>query len=113
MAAVEYRLDVEEPWSRHVAWTLSGAGLARIQFGAILMGWSATETTGAATAAVNLYDGADTSGVILLPIRLASGESAESWYGPGGIRFRNGVYINVASGAAQGALFYRHYRPEQ
>jgi hypothetical protein len=101
---------VEEPWARHVFWSLAGAGQARLAFAVILLGWSATETTGSATASVNIYDGTDSSGVILLPIRLASGESAEAWYGPGGIRFRNGVYINVASGAAQGALFYRHYR---
>lgn len=110
MAALDPFVEVREEWAAHVEWTLSGAALTVLDFAVVLYGWAATETSGSATAAVNVYDEASHTGPIVLPIRLAAGESAESWYGPGGIRFRNGVHINVASGAAQGAVFYRHHR---
>jgi len=46
----------------------------------------------------------------VLPVRLASGESAEAWYGPNGVWFKNGVHLNVSSGQAKGSVFFRHYR---
>ena len=102
--------DVREEPARHVEWTLSSASSTVIDTAATVYGWSATETSGSATAAVDIYDEAGHAGVPVLPIRLASGESAEAWYGPNGIRFRNAVHINVTSGAARGSVFFHYHR---
>jgi hypothetical protein len=72
-----------------------------------VFGWAATETTGSAAAALDVYDSDSASGLVTFPVRLASGESAESWYGDRGIWFKNGFYINVTSGSAKGTVLYR------
>ena len=96
--------------ARHVSWTLSSAGKLVCGFSARVMGWTMVETTGSAAATVNVYDGADTSGEIALPIKIGQGGSSTDWFGPNGILFKNAVYVNVASGAAQGTIFYNHVR---
>ena len=110
MSATEVELEVRQDPAHHVEWTLNGAAATVLGFSVILMGWTATETTGSAGATVSIYDASDHVGVIVLPIKLASGESAEAWYGPNGIWWKNGVHINVSAGAAQGSVFYRHFR---
>ena len=110
MANAEFALEVTTDPAHYGTWSLSAAGRIITGFSVRLLGWAATETSGSAAATVNVYDGTDTTGLIVLPIRLAQSEAGESWYGPNGIWFKNGVYINVASGQAQGAIFYRHVR---
>ena len=108
LTAVELAVYLDP--ARHVSWTLSGAGKVVAGFSVRLMGWTITETSGSAGCTVNIYDGPDTSGEIVLPIKLASGGSSTDWFGPNGILFKNAVFVNLASGQAQGSIFYNHIR---
>lgn len=96
--------------SRHAEWTLTSGGKIVTGFSVRLMGWTAAETSGSAGCTINVYDGTDTSGSIVLPIKLASGQSSTDWYGPNGILFKNGVYVSMGSGASEGSVFFNHVR---
>jgi len=106
----EAEIEVRQDPAHHVEWTLNAASSTVIGFSVVLFGWAATETSGSATASVDVYDASDHVGVAVLPVRLASGESAEAWYGPNGVWFKNGVHHNVSPGQAKGSVFFRHYR---
>jgi len=71
----------------------------------ILFGYSLYETTGSATAQVNIYNGGDTGGQLVLPISLGKSQSAEDWFGPQGLIMDVGIFVNVASGTVNGSLF--------
>jgi hypothetical protein len=64
---------------------------------------SLRETTGAAAAVVELYDGLNTTGVLLASVEIAQATSKEPTIQPKGLRFYNGLYVNVVSGTAKGA----------
>lgn len=70
-----------------------------------LAGVNVRETTGAATALVNLRDGGDVGGNIIASYSLAASESARDWLLPGGIPFTRGLYIEIASGTATGIAY--------
>jgi hypothetical protein len=103
-------VEVREEAAHKVTWQLNATALTVIRFAVVLLGWTATETSGTATAAIDVYDEDGHTGKVILPVRLAAGESAESWYGPDGIWWGNAVHLNVTAGQAEGAIFYRHLR---
>lgn len=70
-----------------------------------LMGWALTESTGAAAAACELYDGNDATGQSLAPIQLGTNESIRDWFGAHGILAERGLYLNVTAGSVRGTLF--------
>jgi hypothetical protein len=73
--------------------------------GAVLFGYSIYETTGSATAQLNIYNGRDNTGLLVLPIVLAKSQGAEDWFGPSGIHMSVGIYPSVISGSVNGSLF--------
>ena len=64
---------------------------------------SLRETTGAAAAIVELYDGLSTTGILLASIELPQATSKEPTIQPKGLQFQNGLYCNVVSGTVKGA----------
>ena len=76
--------------------TLVSAGAGR------LVGWSLRAVAGMVT--VNLRDGRDASGDLLATIELAD-DSADlptastQWFGPGGVSFVEGLYVEVEAGS--------------
>lgn len=70
-----------------------------------LMGWGIKETTGAATAACDVYDGSDATGQLAVPFTLLSNESVRDWLGPNGLLCVRGLFVNVTSGSVSGALW--------
>lgn len=106
----EIDLEVHSDPAHHIEWTLTSGSRQVLGFAVRLMGWTAAETSGSASCTINVYDGADTNGPIVLPIKMASGQSSTDWFGPNGIMFRNAVTISMASGQAQGSVFYTHHR---
>lgn len=70
-----------------------------------LYGWSLGETSGSAAANVVLYDGASNNGNIIAPISLPQGSSSFAWFGQPGLRVRQGVYLNLVSGAVFGSIW--------
>jgi hypothetical protein len=96
--------------AHHTEFVLSSAGKTIAGFSVRLMGWTAAETSGSAGCEIDIYDGVDTTGSIVVPIKLASGQSSTDWYGPNGTLFKNGVYVNLSSGQAKGSIFFNHVR---
>jgi len=73
--------------------------------GGRLAGWSLRADT--STATINLYDGpAADPARYLATIELAAGSSQTEWFGPGGISFVDGLYVEVTgTGAVTGAVW--------
>lgn len=63
------------------------------------------ETTGAAGATVKLHDGHDASAPAFLEIVLGPSESARDWFLPGGIVYRQALFISVAGSISGGVYF--------
>lgn len=68
-------------------------------------GFSLIETTGAAPANVQIFDGAGPGGSDAIEIALTAGQSTRDWYGAPGLRFQTGAYLNVLAGSVRGALW--------
>jgi hypothetical protein len=72
-----------------------------------LCGFSFYETTGSASAHLNLYDGLDNTGTFVAAITLSANESIRDWFGFFGVRIRVGLYADVVSGSVGGAVWVR------
>lgn len=87
------------------------AGLVLLGHAAIVYGYSLKNPSGAATAAIDIYDATDAvSAQQVFTLTFAASESLGDSWGSRGILFKNGVYANVTSGEVKGSIFYRHYR---
>lgn len=71
----------------------------------ILYGWTFTETSGAATAQVDLFDGGNAQSTLIASITLAAGQSTRDWLAGSGIHCLQGVFVNVVTGSARGAIW--------
>ena len=84
-----------------------GVGSAQIVSGDVyLAGWSVRETTGAAVAQLDLFDGNGNGGVLVASIALAAGASDARSLGGHLLVIRNGLTVVVNSGAVTGALWF-------
>jgi len=110
VSATEFELEVREDPAHYASFNLSSAGKAEFGFAVVLHGWALANTSPAASTEIDLYDGTDTSGTVLFPVTLAANESSREWFGDRGVLFRNGLYLNVASGGVKGCVFYRRHR---
>lgn len=70
-----------------------------------VVGWALKETTGLATAELDLLDGTNTDGDLLAPITLAPSESVRDWFGPAGISFGRGLFAQLVSGSISGTVW--------
>jgi len=113
VSQVELDLDVIDEPADHIEFDLNGTGKAITNFAIILYGWSMYNVSTTTLATVNVYDGTDTSGSIVFPINLAANQSGRDWFGPGGIWFRNGLYLNVTAQEIKGSVFYRRHHGHQ
>ena len=68
-------------------------------------GVSVKETTGAAVAALVIFDGTSATGKILDEINLAANESTRELYSPSKHALI-GVFVQVVSGAIAGSVFF-------
>lgn len=107
MSSMEAELAVVTGPVQPVPVNTTIADVALVKTAADLCGWSLVETTGAAKASVELYDGADTTGELLGEVALASGASDTQWFGFAGVRCTRGVYVHVTAGSVKGALYLR------
>lgn len=78
------------------------AGLA-VTGDTTLLGFSARETSGTATAFFRLRAGG-VGGAILATVTLAASESVRDWFGPSGITATGGVYFELVTGAVAGGV---------
>lgn len=72
-----------------------------------LKGYSFRETTGNAAAVIELLDGNDANGEVVVTISLAANESTRDWFSETGIALTNGLYVNIVSGQIKGAVYTR------
>jgi hypothetical protein len=87
-------------------------GSQRVEGGdAIIMGWGLLETTGAAAAVVEIYDGFDATAQLVVAVALTAGQSTRDWLGPNGILVTEGIFVNVISGTVRGTVWARLRRP--
>lgn len=70
-----------------------------------LFGWSFIETTGTAGAVIELREGGNDAGNLIVAIALNGGESTRDWLGLPGIRCRSGVRLVVVSGSVRGSIW--------
>lgn len=69
-----------------------------------LTGFSLTETSGAASASVQLISGQNATGIVLATVNLAPSESAREYLPWPWLSFRAGIFVNVVSGAIIGSV---------
>lgn len=62
------------------------------------------ETTGAATALVDLLDGNDNNGTEFLPYALLQSESARDQFAPWGFTIQRGLFLRVTTGSVRGSV---------
>lgn len=96
-------------YERHASPITVAGGGSQVSIGGnhLIMGWSLRETTGAAGAVVDIFDGQDATGQILATLSLVASESTRDWLGPDGIETDIGVFVRVNSGAVSGAVWIR------
>ncbi|HEY3923791.1 MAG TPA: hypothetical protein VGL75_04455 [Acidothermaceae bacterium] len=86
--------------------TNSNAKVKLATVGGRIVGFALKETTGIATAEIDLIDGKNANdGDLLIPITLAPGESVRDWYGPAGVSFVAGLVASVVSGSVTGTVW--------
>lgn len=87
---------------------LAGPGGQRVLQGAgRFCGWSLIETTGAATAVIELYDGMDTTGQLLAVADIVGSSPTQPQLDHEGVELRIGLFLNVISGTVRGVVWCR------
>lgn len=71
----------------------------------ILTFYNFTETTGSASAEVELYDGDDATGALIVNVTLNQGESTRDPLPKPGLGCRQGLFLNVVSGSIKGSVW--------
>ncbi len=87
--------------------TAAGATARPTTSAGALVGFSLRNTSDATTATVALRDGPDNAGVLVATVQLAPSESVRDWFGPGGLSLSEGLYVDVTTGAVEGAVYLR------
>jgi hypothetical protein len=96
----------------HVEFDLTGVGKVVAGFSVDLLGWSIRNMSASTVATLDIYDGADTSGSVVVPLVLAANLTDTKWFGDAGVRFRNAVYLNATAQETKGTIWFRR-RPQQ
>lgn len=71
-----------------------------------LIGFACKEDAGSPAAAeFILRHGDDAADPILIPVKLAAGESRADWFGPDGIACASGIFLDRVTGTTQVTIF--------
>lgn len=71
----------------------------------LIVGWAFLETTGAASAQVNLWNGTSNVGALVAPISLSSGQSTRDLIPAPFLACESGLFVEVASGSIRGSVW--------
>lgn len=74
----------------------------------LLYGFAIRESSGAATADIDLIDGADVNGEIVCPITLGAAQSVRDYFPKDGLLIEAGLFLKVNSGTVRGSIFWRY-----
>lgn len=64
-----------------------------------LVGWSVRETTGTNPYVIRLHNGDNSGADLVAAITGSQGTADNKWFGPGGISFTEGLYVELVTGA--------------
>lgn len=78
---------------------VTGSGIVKSSR-ALFQGFALRATV---AAVVNIYDGTDNTGTLVIPIDLDANQSGISHFD--GMPFNNGIYVEVASGTIEGTVW--------
>lgn len=67
--------------------------------------WSFTETTGAASAHVQLWDGSSAGGGLIADITLLAGQSTRDGFTPHALPYETGLFLTVVSGSINAQVY--------
>jgi hypothetical protein len=84
---------------------LTGSDQQAVTGAAILLGVSVSG--GASAPKLNLHDGDENTDPLVASITVGANGSGTVWLGPGGVACPNGIYVDVVTGNATGAVLYR------
>jgi len=106
-----YAVEVQRPW-RQVAVPFSGLSADKLitTLKCRIIGWNFDEDTGSASATIDVYDGANTSGIRIARVDTPTGQSKDFTFSPPYYPTLGGIYINVTSGTISGTI-YMEYQP--
>lgn len=85
----------------------TGSDFVLVSRPCMLAGWSFRETTGAATATAELYDGSNTTGRVAAEQQVASGGTASQMIFSDGLFCEGGVFMHFVSGSLVGCIYVR------
>ena len=71
-------------------------------------GWSLIETTGAASAIIELYDGMDATGQLIAVADLGAAGTIPPVLDNDGVSLDRGLFLNVLGGTVRGAMWVRY-----
>jgi hypothetical protein len=79
--------------------------------GFLIGGWSLIETTGAASATLELIDGDANGGTSIAVISLAAG-ACQCFPAPGrGLEVRSGLWLSAVAGSVRGSIWVQDVKP--
>lgn len=93
------------PPARTIPIAVTTTDVLLINGAGILTFYNFTETTGSATAAVQLFDGTDDGGALLTDVTLLANESTRDPIPTPCVAFRNALFLEVLSGSVKGAVW--------
>lgn len=64
-----------------------------------LVGWSVRETTGANPYVIRFHNGDNVGADLVAMVTGGGGTADNKWFGPGGVSFTEGLYVEVVTGA--------------
>lgn len=85
--------------------TLTGASAPGSFSAGALFGFSLCETTGTAPATVQIINGNDIKGQVVMTVTLQPGQSTREFMAPYGVAFDSGIVVNVTSGSVITSIF--------
>jgi len=100
---VEVNAEATCAWVKDLAWNNQMAPAAT---GRRFLGFSARETTGAASAAFRLHNGTTGGDTLVLSASLAAAESTSDWFGPQGVAAEGGIFFSRISGTIDLIVYY-------
>jgi hypothetical protein len=92
---------------RHADFNVNASGKVLVGCSVWLIGWALRNESSSNPANIDIYDGADASGIPTFPITLAANESVRDLFPQDGVEMRNAVYINITSGQVGGSVVYQ------
>lgn len=85
---------------------LTGVDQQAVTGDCVLLGLDVNDDT-SGNVHVHIHAGTDNTGPLVMSAIPPNGEHEIIWFGPGGVKCDDGIYVDVVSGTPEGSIFYR------